>query len=122
MKNLKNVITVVLMTIFSITSHAQSPSDVAGEYIVGKQNTVVKIEQQEGIYTGEIISSDNPNAKIGKLMVKDLKEKKGKWKGKVYAPKRKEWYDAEFIPQGNTLAVQIKVGFMSKTMKWIRKA
>jgi hypothetical protein len=50
MKNIKIVITVVLMTIFSITNYAQSPSDVAGEYIVGKQNTLVKIEQQECIY------------------------------------------------------------------------
>jgi uncharacterized protein (DUF2147 family) len=122
MKNIKIVITVVLMTIFSITNYAQSPSDVAGEYIVGKQNTLVKIEQQEGIYIGEIISSDNPNAKIGKLMVKDLKQdKKGNWKGKLYAPKRKEWYDAEFIPKENTLDIKIKVGFFSKTIEWLRK-
>ena len=121
MKNLKNVITVILMTLFSITNYAQSQSDVVGEWVVGKQNTVIKIEQNDGIYSGTIISSDNPKAEIGKLMVKDLKEKKGKWKGKTYSPKRKEWYDAEFIPKENTLDVKIKVGFFSKTMEWERK-
>lgn len=121
MKKLKNVITGILMTIFSFTSYAQSPSDIEGEYIVGKQNTVVKIERQEGVYTGKIISSDNPNVKIGKLMVKDLKGKKGKWKGKIYAPKRNEWYDAEFKNKRNKLYVEVSVGFFSKTVEWIRK-
>jgi uncharacterized protein (DUF2147 family) len=121
MKNLKNVITVVFMTLFSITNYAQSQSEVAGDWVVGKQNTVIKIEQNDGIYCGTIISSDNPKAEIGKLMVKDLKLKKGKWKGKTYSPKRKEWYDAEFIPKENTLDVKIKVGFFSKTIEWVRK-
>jgi len=121
MKNLRNVITVVLITIFSITSYAQSKSDIAGEYVVGEQNTIVKIEPQEDVFSGKITSSDNPKAKIGNLMVKELKQTKGKWKGKLYSPKRKEWFDAEFIPKKNTLDVKIKVGFFSKTIEWERK-
>jgi uncharacterized protein (DUF2147 family) len=54
-------------------------------------------------------------------MVKDLEQTRGKWKGKVYAPKRKEWYDAEFILKENTLDIKIKVGFFSKTIEWLRK-
>ena len=118
MKQLKTIITVLMFSLLSISTYAQSNTDVAGEYLLGKQNTVVKIEEQEGVYSGKIIASDNPSAKIGKLMVKDVKEKEGKWKGKVYAPKRKEWYDAEFIPKENTLDVKLKVGFFSKTMEW----
>lgn len=121
MKNLKNVITVLMIALFSVTNYAQSKTDLVGEWVVGKQNTVVKIELQDDAYCGAIMSSDNPKVEIGKLMVKDLKEKKGKWKGKVYAPQRNEWYDAEFIPKENTLDVKIKVGFMSRTMEWIRK-
>ena len=121
MKNLRNVITVVLMTIFSITGYAQSNASLAGEYIVGEQNTIVKIEQQDAMYSGKIMSSDNSKVKIGKLMVKDLEQTRGKWKGKLYAPKRKEWYDAEFIPKENSLDVKIKVGSFSKTMEWIKK-
>ena len=95
MKYLKTIITVLMFGLLSISTYAQSNTNLVGEWILGKQNTVVKIEQQEGVYLGKIISSDNPKVKIGKLMVKDVKEKKGKWKGKIYAPKRKEWYDAE---------------------------
>ena len=121
MKKLRNLITILLLTLFNAASYAQSQSDIAGEYVVGEQNTIVKIEPQEDFFSGKITSSDNPKAKIGNLMVKDLKEKKGKWKGKIYSPKRKEWYDAEFIPKENTLDVKIKVGFFSKTIEWERK-
>lgn len=121
MKKLRNVITVVLMTIFSITAYAQSNAGLSGEYIVGEQNTIVKIEQHDDVYSGKIMSSDNAKVKIGKMMVKDLEQTRGKWKGKVYAPKRKEWFDAEFIPKKNTLDVKIKVGFFSKTIEWLRK-
>ncbi|MCM4171914.1 DUF2147 domain-containing protein [Arenibacter sp. TNZ] len=119
MKNSKNVIVLLAISLFSLNSFAQS--DVAGEWIVGEQNTVVKIEQHDDGYSGKIISSDNSNAAIGKLMVKELKQTNGKWKGKVYAPKRDEWYDAEFIPQEKTLDVKIKAGFFSKTIEWTKK-
>jgi uncharacterized protein (DUF2147 family) len=121
MKKLRNLITILLLTVFNIASYAQSQSDIAGEYVVGEQNTIVKIEPQEDVFSGKITSSDNPKAKIGNLMVKELKQTKGKWKGKVYSPKRKEWFDAEFIPKKNTLDVKIEVGFFSKTMEWTRK-
>lgn len=55
-------------------------------------------------------------------MVKDLKQdKKGIWKGQVYAPRRDEWYDAEFTPKENSLEIEVKVGFTSRTMEWKRK-
>ncbi|PKA84181.1 uncharacterized protein DUF2147 [Ulvibacter sp. MAR_2010_11] len=121
MKILKNVLVLIAISLFSINSFAQTNSGVAGEWIVGEQNTIVKIEQHDDTYSGKTISSDNSNAEIGKLMVKELKKNKGEWQGKVYAPQRKEWYDAEFVPNGNTLDVKIKVGFFSKTIEWKRK-
>lgn len=119
MKNLRNVVALLIISLFSINSFAQS--DVSGEYIIGEKNTVVKIEQYNGIYNGKIISSDNPNAEIGKLILKELKQTKGKWKGELYSPKREKWYDAEFIKKENKLNIEISVGFFSKTVEWIKK-
>lgn len=119
MKNLRNIIALLVFSLFSFSSFAQS---VTGEWIVGKEhNTVIKIEKEEAVYSGKIFSSDNSKVKIGKLMVKDLKQTKGKWKGKVYSPKRKEWYDGEFTPYKDKLKVKIKAGFFSKTLEWKRK-
>ncbi|QMU64770.1 MAG: DUF2147 domain-containing protein [Flavobacteriaceae bacterium] len=120
MKNLRNVITLVLMTLFSITIYAQSES-VVGEWVVGKQNTVIKIAQENEAYTGKIVSSNNEKAEIGKLMVKDVKQVEGQWKGKVYSPKRKKWYDTTFIPNKKELNIELSVGFFNKTITWVEK-
>jgi uncharacterized protein (DUF2147 family) len=119
MKTFKNVIVVTMLSLFSTTTFAQS--NFSGEWILGEQNSIVKIEQINGVYAGKIVSSDNPKVEIGKLMVKDLSQTNGKWKGKLYWPKRKEWYSAEFTSTENKLTIKIKVGFFSKTVEWIRK-
>ena len=36
----------------------------------------------------------------------------------MYAAKKGKWYDAVIKEKGNQLNVTIKVGFMSKTLKW----
>jgi len=114
---LKKIVLVLTISLFSVGSFAQS--DLTGKYIVGEKNTIVKIEEHKGIYIGIVVSSDNPKAEIGKIFVKELKDIKGIWKGKVYSAKRKEWYDAEFTRKGNILLVDISVGFFSKTLEWV---
>jgi uncharacterized protein (DUF2147 family) len=116
---MKNIFLVIVLSLIGISVFAQS--DIAGEWNTGDQNTVVKIEQDNGIYIGKIISSDNPEVKTGKLLVKELRQTKGTWKGKLYAPKRNEWYDADFVRKGNKLMVEISVGFFSKTIEWTKK-
>lgn len=115
---MKNIFLLLTLSLFSFSVFAQS--DLSGKWNTGEQHTIIKIEQHDGVSTGTIISSDNPNAKIGNVMVKELKQKKSSWKGKVYSQKRKEWYNAEFSPNGNTLNVVISVGFFSKTLEWTK--
>ncbi|QDO95245.1 DUF2147 domain-containing protein [Formosa sediminum] len=121
MKKIKSTITVFVLlavSLVSLASYAQQ--DIKGKWSFGEKNNVIEIEQHNGIYSGKIISSDNPNTQIGKLIVKEVQLIEGKWQGKVYAPKREEWYDAEYTPKDNLLEVKIKVGFFSKTIEWIR--
>ena len=118
MKNLRNIVAVLIISLLSINSFGQS--DVSGEWIVDEDNTLIKIEQDMGIYSGKIISSDNPKAPIGELIVKEVKQTKGKLEGKVFSLKRQEWYDAEFIPKENQLDVEISVGFYKKTIEWTK--
>lgn len=121
MKTSRNIITILLLTLFNVASYAQSEYDLAGEYVLGEKNTIVKIVEQDNVYSGKVIASDSPKAKIGNLMLKELIQTKGIWKGKVYAPRRDDWYDAEFTPKENSLEIKVKVGFMSRTMEWKRK-
>ena len=113
----------VLVTLFSIVSFPIfAQSDITGTWNTGEQNTHVKIEKENDVFIGKVISSDNPKAKTGSTLVKEVKLKKNKWVGQLYAPKRGEWYNAEFTKKGNILEIEVSVGFMSKLVEWTKVA
>lgn len=114
---MKYVATIALVLAMTFSLSAQT--DIIGVWKVGEDNTKVEFYQKEqGVIDGKIISSDNPKAKIGKNLVKDVQYKAGEWKGKVYSPKKKKWYDATLERKQDKLEVAISVGFFSKTMEW----
>ncbi|MFT4662180.1 MAG: hypothetical protein ACI8XB_002468 [Patiriisocius sp.] len=115
---MKNATLILVFGIFSLTTFGQKTLD--GNWVANSnKNTVVKIVPDNGVYSGEIILSDNQKA-VGTLLIKDALLKKDIYEGRLYSPKRKAWYDAEFEVKGNTLEISISVGFFSKTMKWVR--
>lgn len=118
MKNLRSVFLVTMLSLFSITVFSQT--DISGKWNTGDQNTIVEIVQQNGVYIGKMISSDNPNVKLGKVILKDVKPQKAYWTGKIYAPRRGEWYDATISTRGNILKLEMSVGFFSKTIEWTK--
>jgi len=108
-----------LVLIFSLLGSALfAQTDLTGTWDTGKDSTLVKIFEMEGVYLGEIVSSDNPKAEIGRQLIKDLKNEDGEWKGKLYAVKKKEWVDAKMELEGSNLKITIKAGFFKKTIEW----
>ena len=118
MKNLRTMVLVTVLSLFSITVFSQP--DISGKWNTGDQNTILEIEQQDGVYIGRIISSDNPEVKPGKVILKDVKPKNAGWTGKIYAPRRDEWHDAEISINGDKMKLVMSVGFFSKTIEWTR--
>jgi uncharacterized protein (DUF2147 family) len=117
---MKKLLFVLIFCLLGSVLFAQT--DLTGTWNTGKENTLVKIYEKEGVYFGELISSDNPKAQIGRQLIKDLKNEKGEWKGKLYAPKKKEWVDAEMDLVDDDLNITIKAGFFKKTIEWKKVA
>ena len=86
--------------------------------MAGEDNTIIEITEIDGKPNGKIKSSDNPKAKIGNVILKEVNKNGRIWGGKIYAAKRQEWYDAEITQKGNVLEIEISVGFFSKTVEW----
>ncbi|MDX2245158.1 MAG: hypothetical protein SF052_00165 [Bacteroidia bacterium] len=103
----------------TLVMHAQVP--LTGIWDMGQDNTKIEITENNGIYQGRIVSSDNTNAKIGNLILKEVKSVGGKWKGKLYSPKKKEWFDAVLEVKGGKLMVTVKSGWMSKVLTWSKE-
>ena len=97
-----------------------SQTTLAGICNTGNENSKIEITEVDGVFSGTLISSDNENAPIGTQLLTDMKPNDDGWKGKLYAPRRGEWYDALLEVEGNVLEITIGSGFLSKTVEWTR--
>lgn len=97
-----------------------SQRGLEGTWQTGEDNTVIETYQKDGMWYGKIISSDHPNAKIGKDILRDFQLKDGLWKGKLYAAKRDKILDTAIIPSTDNLDIEVFAGFFSKKLSWKR--
>ncbi len=109
----------LLFIVFN-TLTLNTQDSLIGVWNIGQDNTKVEITNHNGIYEGRIISSDNTKAKAGGLILKEVKSVNGKWQGKLYSPKKKEWFDAVLKVEGKKMLVTVKSGVASKTVEWIK--
>ena len=112
---MKNLI-LIIATLYSFSAFAQA--DLSGVWATGDDNTKIEIADVDGQVTGKIKSSDNQNAKIGKVILKDLKEDGNQWKGQIFAARRGEWHNVEIKPKKDVLELIISVGLFSKSLEW----
>lgn len=111
---------ITLCFLFSaLNMHSQQ--SLTGTWNTGQENTIIEITEINKVYSGKIISSDNDNAKIGNQLLKEVKLTGGKWKGKMYSPKKNKWFDAVLEEKDEQLQVTVKAGIMSKTLEWKRE-
>ncbi len=110
------IIVTFCMLFLAITMNAQQA--ITGIWNMGKDNTKIEITEENGVFGGKIVSSDNANAKIGNQLLKEVKSVGGEWKGKLYSPKKGKWFDAVLVEEGDLLLVTVKAGIMSKTVEW----
>lgn len=113
----------VLTTLFVLSSPfaVNAQEALIGTWNTGQANTRIEMKRESGDLKGRIVSSDNPQAKVGTLMVKDIRTVDGQWKGKLYSPKKEQWFDAVLKVEGNQLLITVKSGWMSNTLKWSKE-
>lgn len=112
---------VLMLSMLFVTFTMKAQQSIAGIWNTGKENTKIEItEAHDGVYEGKIISSDNPKAKTGKTLLKDIKSIDGEWKGKLFAAKKGKWMDAVLKEEANQLLITVKAGWRSKTIKWAK--
>lgn len=103
----------------TVTMNAQQ--SIVGIWNTGKENTKIEIAEVDGLYQGKIISSENKEAPVGKLLLKDVKAVRKGYKGKLFAAKKGEWMDADIKEKNGELSITVSAGFMSKTLEWFKE-
>ena len=108
---------IVFISLFYLIQN--SPDyDIIGTWNTLNENTKIQIIEQKGLLIGRIKSSDNPKAKVGRLILKDLIKTGNSWSGKIYVVKKNEWCDVDITSKKNNLNLKIHFGFINKSIVW----
>ena len=102
----------------SLSLSAQEAID--GIWNTGNENTLVEIKQADDLRFGEVVASDNAEAKLGAKLIKEIEIKGKEWKGKIYNRKKQKWYDATFKAEEEKLLITVKSGMLKKTIEWVK--
>lgn len=113
---MKQLSVLLFVLVAAISANAQTA--ISDSWNTGKDNTIIEIKKVSDRYVGEIVSSDNSEAIVGKQIVKGVQSVKGVWKGKIYVAKKGKWADAKFVRKADTLEVTVYSGWLSKTVRW----
>lgn len=111
------VLTTLFLLMFSIV-YSSAQQSLEGLWKTGKEETIIEVSFSGELLIGKIKSSNNKEVEIGKIILKDLRSEGNNWIGKIYAVKRKEWYNVEIISKEEVLDLKISFGLMSKSLQW----
>ena len=116
MYNLIFMLTFILMMI--------NPSDnneITGVWKTGRNNTRIEIYRKNNAMYGKILSSDNPQAPIGKDVLENLTRDGENWKGTMYSWKRNKKVDVILESNSNLLEIRINMGLFPVKFEWKRE-
>ncbi|MFT4615276.1 MAG: hypothetical protein ACI9NT_002428 [Bacteroidia bacterium] len=97
-------------------------ADISGLWKHTKNLAWIEIRLQEGV--GTVERNDKFPDRVGRKILQDLqadKSKQGLWHGLIYAEKLGEYKNVEIsLPEADRMLLKGKVGFMSRTVEWVR--
>jgi len=98
--------------------------DIAGFWKHAEEPGWIEISLEDGVGKGVVVRNDVFPERVGRELLKDLRadgKREDHWRGQVYAEKLGEYKDAEIsLPESGQMEIKVKVGFMSRTLDWVR--
>ncbi len=96
---------------------------ISGFWKHAEESVWIEIRLKEG--KGTLLRNDEFPERVGFEILKSLNKVDGLeqvlWRGQVYAERLVEYKDVEIsLPQPDRMVFNIKVGFMSRTVEWLR--
>jgi uncharacterized protein (DUF2147 family) len=97
-------------------------ADISGIWKHEKNPAWIKIGLEEG--SGTVVRNDKYPDRVGRKILNDLEADKSRqdlWHGVIYVEKLGEYKDVEVsLPEADRMLIKGKVGFMSRTVEWVR--
>ena len=116
----------ILAVLLCLTSPMVMASDtqmLTGLWKHSGKDLWMEIKFDQAVGTGRIFKNDKKPDSIGKPVLTRLvfDAALGKGEGMMYVPQMQSRYEAKIkLPEPNIMTMTVKVGFISKTVKWLR--
>ncbi|MDG2273997.1 MAG: DUF2147 domain-containing protein [Halioglobus sp.] len=82
----------------------------------------IDIQLEEG--SGAVVRNDKFPDRVGRTILEYLQadtSKQDAWQGRIYVEKLGEYKDVEIsLPEADQMLIKGRVGFMSRTVEWVR--
>jgi len=115
---------VLLTLVAALAAPAALAGEIAGIWKHSEEPGWMEIRVEDGVASGKVVRNDAHPERVGREILKGLARDKsadGMWRGQVYAERLGEYKDAEVsLPEPDALQIKVKVGFMSRTVNWVR--
>jgi hypothetical protein len=114
---------ITLLMVASLVAPWSLAGDLSGVWQNEDQPAWIEIQFSDGQGTGTVRRNDNKPEAVGRVLIKDLVVEEGgaSWVGQIYAERLKEFKDATIaLPEPERMQIVVSVGFMSRTVNWIR--
>ena len=115
----------ILLTLVAVLSAPlASAGDIACIWKHADEPAWIEIRMEDGVGTGTVVRNDVYSERVGRELLQDLaadEHEEALWSGQVYAERLGEYKDAEILlAEPDSLQIKVKVGFMSRTIDWVR--
>jgi len=107
---------------FSLFAAVAAAADIDGFWKNSEEPGWIEIKLDEGV--GTVVRNDNYPERVGRQILRDLRADESEenlWHGQVYAERLGEYRDADIsLPEPGRMEFRVKVGFISRTVEWVR--
>ncbi len=97
-------------------------ADISGIWKHAKEPGWIEIQLEVG--SGTVVRNDKFPERAGREILKDLQAdqaKQGVWKGMIFVERLGEYKKATVsLPDPDRMLIKVKVGFISRTVEWVR--
>jgi len=117
------MITRILLSLaISLATPLVFAEDISGFWKHPEAPVWIEISLDEG--KGTVVRNDKFPERVGREVLKDLRTDDSEtnlWLGLVYVERSGEYKEAEiFLPEPDRMEFKVKLGFISRTIEWVR--
>ncbi|MGI9325663.1 MAG: DUF2147 domain-containing protein [Pseudomonadales bacterium] len=110
----------------TLIAHTASAAELAGLWKNDNEPIWMEIAvAEDALATGTVTQNERNPSAVGRVILKSLvsdREVDNLWRGQVFAARLGEFRDAQVrVVDDQRLEITVKVGFMSRTVRWTRE-